>query len=273
MLLDRPIVAFDIETIPDPEIGRRLLHIEGDDETVIREMVRQRLAETDQKSEYPQPPWHRVVAICATLLGPKSGRVEVRALGGETGDERSLLEAFFALFKNTERPPRLVSWNGSGFDIPVIRYRSMLYGLAAPVFYRSDGDFRFSNYQNRYHDMHVDLMDVLTGHGASTRVGLDNFSKTMGLPGKSFLERAIYEHYFLGELPRVVEYCKLDTVQTMLAFLLYAHHRGELSEADLLRYVDGTRETIAGFSFEGWRTIEAALVGWPKWATRDQSTT
>jgi predicted PolB exonuclease-like 3'-5' exonuclease len=264
MLLDLPVVAFDIETIPDPEIGRRLFRLAGTDTEVITEMVRQRLVETEDKTEYPQPPWHRVVAICACLLGPKSGRAELRSLG-QAGDERSILEGFFGLLKNEQRLPRLVSWNGSGFDMPVIRYRAMLHGIPAPNLYRAEGDFRFNNYQNRYHDLHLDLMDALSGYGASSRVGLGNWTRTIGLPGKSFLERKVYEHVLEGELAHVVEYCKLDTVETLLAFLLFAHHRGEVSEADLRRHVSAVRAALAEQPYPGWREIETALDGWPRW--------
>ncbi len=265
MLLDRSIIAFDIETIPDPEIGRRLQGIEGTESEIIREMVRRRLEETEGQSEYPQPPWHRIVTICASLLGPKSGRIEIRALGSEAADERSILESFFALFKNEQRPPRLVSWNGSGFDLPVIRYRAMLHGIAAPNFYRTDGELKFNNYQNRYHDLHLDLMDVLTGYGASVRVGLGNWGRTIGLPGKSFIDKQVYEHVLDGELPRVIEYCKLDTLETLLAFLLYAHHRGDLPEDELRRYVAAARESAQALPFEGWRQVDTALASWPRW--------
>jgi 3'-5' exonuclease len=263
MLLDRPIIAFDIETIPDPEIGRRLFGIAGSDEAVIREMVRLRLEESGGTTEYPQSPWHRIVTICATLLGPKTGRVEIRALGNP-GDERSILEAFFALIKSEQRP-RLVSWNGSGFDLPVIRYRSMLHGVSAPAFYRTDGELRFNNYQNRYHDLHLDVMDVLSGYGASSRVGLANWTRTLGLPGKPFVERAVFDHVLAGELPRIIEYCKLDTLETLLAFLSFAHHVGDLSEGDLRRYVAAVRATVQALPFEGWRGVEQCLAHWPHW--------
>jgi predicted PolB exonuclease-like 3'-5' exonuclease len=271
MLLDRPIIAFDIETIPDPDIGRRLMGCEGDDEAVIREMVKRRLAETENQQEYPQLPWHRVISICAAMLGPESGRVEIRSFGDAAQDERGALTAFFSLFKR-ELPPRLVSWNGSGFDLPVLRYRAMIHGVVAPGFYRADGEYRFNNYQNRYHDMHLDLMDALTGHGASSRIKLDAFCKTIGLPGKSFIERPIYEHYLSGELPLLVEYCKLDTLSTLLAFLAFAYHRGELPREQLDRYLEGARAAVAAQAFEGWRTIEAALVDWPRWPAERAST-
>ena len=45
-------------------------------------------------------------------------------------------------FREAKRSPRLVSWNGGGFDLPVIRYRAMLHGVAAPEFYRLDGEWK-----------------------------------------------------------------------------------------------------------------------------------
>jgi hypothetical protein len=267
VLLDRPVIAFDIETVPDPEVGRRLLGLSGSDDSVIREMVRLRLEETGGQSEYPQAPWHRVVAICASMLGPKSGRVEIRSFGQE-GDERSILEGFFSTLRNDKAAPRLVSWNGTGFDVPVMRYRSMLHGVTAPPFYRNEGEFRFRNYQNRYHDLHLDLMDVLSGYGASSRVGLANWSRTLGLPGKPFVERPIYDHVLHGELPRVVEYCKLDTLETLLAFLIYAHHVGDVNEEDLRKHVASIRTYIGTLPFEGWRMVEECLLDWPKWPAR-----
>ena len=137
---------------------------------------------------------------------PKDRPLRAPCPGADLGNERSVLEAFFTLLTSDQDPPRLVSWNGSGFDLPVIRYRAMLHGIPAPGLYRSDGEFQFNDYQNRYHDMHVDLMDTLSGYGASTRVGLGNWCRTIGLSGKSFLDREVYEHILDGELSRVIEY-------------------------------------------------------------------
>lgn len=265
-MLDRPIAAFDIETIPDPDLGRRLLGLGGSDTDVVHEMVRRRLAETDGASEYPQLPWQRVVCVCATVLDPESGQVEIRALGGDAMDERRHIEGFYELVSAAPQPPRLASWNGGGFDLPVLRYRAMMLGIAAPDFYRADGDRRRNNYQNRYHDLHTDVMDVLSGFGASMRVGLDTTGKVLGLPGKAFLDRAIYDHVLDGEFGRVVEYCKLDTVSTLLVFLTYAHHTGHISTGQLRRLVDGVRRAVAELEYPGWREVEAGLRGWPAWA-------
>ena len=129
--------------------------------------------------------------------------------------------------ENTRLAPRLVTWNGSGFDIPIIRYRAIKHGIPAPEFYRDEGDWRWSNYQNRYHDLHVDLMDVLSGFRASPFAGLGKLCDLLEIPSKKFLEGEIYDHVLRGEGAIVEEYCKLDCLDTLLVFLAWGVHLGK----------------------------------------------
>lgn len=260
-----PLIAFDIESIPDPEVGRRVFGLEGDDASVIRQWTKNRLAETDGKSGYPQLPHHRIVTIGFAALDVESGTFEIGTVGGDAMDERSHLEGFYALLRNSALPPRLLSWNGSGYDLPVMRYRSMLHGIAAPELYRTDGEWKFNNYQSRYHDMHVDLMDVLSGYGGSHRVGLNTLSELLGLPGKSFVESEVWEHVFAGEQHLVREYCKMDVLLTLLLYLNWDQHRGRLESARLRELVAGIRQVLGRETFAGWSEIAAALAGWPRW--------
>jgi 3'-5' exonuclease len=269
LLFDRPVIAFDIETIPDPAMGRRSLGLEGTDAEVVRAMVEKRREETDGRSDYPGLPWHRVVSVCATILDPAAGHVEVRVLGGDLFDERSHVEGFFKLVAAAPRPPRLVSWNGSGFDLPVLRYRGMVIGVAAPDFYRhesGDGERRSSSqYTDRYGDLHVDLMDVLSGYGASSRVGLGMIAGSLGVPAKAFLDRAIFEHVVEGDATSIESYCKLDTVTTMLVFLAWAFHMGRVSRAELDRHVAALSEELGKLGDPRWAEIRRTLQSWPPW--------
>jgi predicted PolB exonuclease-like 3'-5' exonuclease len=264
-LMDRPIAAFDIETIPDPELGRRLLDLGGTDAEVIREMVRRRLEETNGGSEYPQLPWHRVVSVCVTVLDLQTGSVAIRALGKDPLDERSHVDGFFRFVEAYEDGPRLVSWNGGGFDLPVLRYRAMKLGVQGGTFYRDDEARRANGYQNRYHDLHVDLMDLLSGYGASARAGLGTLASLLGLPGKMSLNHPIYDHVLDGEGPIVTEYCKHDTALTLLLFLVWAFHTGGLGPADLRGHVAAIRSEIGKERAAAWRTLEGALADWPAW--------
>ncbi|HEV3189928.1 MAG TPA: hypothetical protein VGY54_05490 [Polyangiaceae bacterium] len=161
-----------------------------------------------------------------------------------------------------------MSWNGGGFDLPVLRYRALLHGIAAPDFYGVNGDRHWNSYQNRYHDAHVDVMDALSGFGNAMRAGLGTMSDLLGLPGKSFLDRAIYDHVLDGDAATVVEYCKLDTVDTMLVFLVWAFHIGRASERELRAAVDAVRSAVSLEAFDGWRSIASGLEGWPRWTAR-----
>ncbi len=263
LMLDRPIVAFDIETIPDPDYGRRVMGFEGDDAAIIEAMTSQRLEETDGRTKYPSPPLHRIVTIAVARLDPDSGRFDVCTLGAEAWNEKTHLDAFGALFADESRLPRFISWNGNGFDLPVIRYRAMLHGVPMPALYRTDGPLKWNNYQGRFHDMHVDLMDMLSGYGASRFVGLGQMSELLGLPGKGFIEGEVYEHLLRGEEDLIREYCKLDVVLTMLVFLSWCVHRGAAGEEQVRQFVRAIRESLTREEFEGWAQVADGLDGWP----------
>ena len=259
-MIEKAVVAFDIETIPDPEIGRRVYGLSGTDAEVITNMVHARRADTGGSTDYPQSPFHKIVCVCATIA--RHGRVEIRRIPGD--DERSILEAFYALVR--EIAPRLVTWNGGGFDLPVMRYRAMKHGVRAPEgFYDASGDARLGGYLGRYGWAHVDMMDVLSGFGASSHAGLGNVSKLLDLPGKGLLEKSVWEHWLEDET-KVVEYCKLDTVLTMAIFVAWAHHAAFLDRDQTLYLIDAIRKATANEPHEGWRPIEERLRSWPAWS-------
>lgn len=259
-MFDRPILAFDIETIPDPERGRRVHGLTGEDAAVVTEMVARRMAETREASKYPPLPWHRVVCACVTELDPARGTVTMRALAGEDASEREIVAAFFAELERAPLPPRLVSWNGAGFDLPVLRYRALEHGIAAPGFHRPE-----ARYGERREAMHVDVMDVLSGFGASPRPGLGSIAELVGLPGKRMLDREVYEHWLAGERARVLSYCKLDTLETLLVFLTWTLHTGSLPRDRLSHFADAARAAVAAEPDPAWTPIASALASWPPW--------
>ena len=235
-----------------------MLGLDGDDETVMRRMIELRLEETDGRSEYPQQPLHRVVAICVAWLDAKKGRFVLKSLGGSAWDEVSQLEAFARLV-DREPAARLVSWNGNGFDLPILRYRAMVHRVPMPGLHRDEGAWRWNNYANRYHSMHVDLMDVLSGYGASWRVGLALIADVLGLPNKEFLDGPVYEHMLRGEDDRVRDYCKLDVVTTLLAFLRWCVLRGELDGPGEDHWVSVVCDGLEAESYDGWAEVVAGM--------------
>ena len=215
-----PILAFDIETVPDIA-GLRLLHgIEAQisDHDVAEFAFRERRARTGH--DFLPLHQHRVVAIACALRDEDSFRCW--SLGSAEESEAVLIRRFFdGIEKYT---PQLVSWNGSGFDLPVLHYRSLVHGVSAPRYWEQgdeDKEFRYNNYIARYHMRHVDLMDVLSiyaGRGSP----LDELARLAGFPGKIGVGgAAVWESYRAGKIEAIRNYCEADTVNTYLLYLRF----------------------------------------------------
>ena len=172
-------LVFDIETIPDVAFGRRPHDLDGlPDESVAKAMFALRRQGTG--NDFLPFEQQRVVAI-SCVLRSRDG-LKVWSLGDVSSGEAELLERFF---DGIERfSPDLISWNGSGFDLPVLTLRALAAGVQAPRYWETgDGDtaFRYNNYLSRYHWRHTDLMDVLSGFQGRGRVSLQNAAYLLGL--------------------------------------------------------------------------------------------
>jgi predicted PolB exonuclease-like 3'-5' exonuclease len=153
-------LVFDIETIPDLELGRRVFGLEGlADEQVAKAMFAH--ARQHGGSDFLPHEQHRIVAISCVLR--RGDSLKVWSLGDIEADEAELVRRFF---EGIDRyTPTLVSWNGSGFDLPVLHYRALRHGIVAQRYWETgaeDQSFRWNNYLSRYHERHTDLMDVLS---------------------------------------------------------------------------------------------------------------
>ena len=145
-----PVLVFDIETVPDIEGLRRLYDLGPElGAADIAEMAFQRRRQTTGNDFLPLH-LHRVVAIACALRDRESFRVW--SLGGLNEPEAELIRRFFdGIEKYT---PQIVSWNGGGFDLPVLHYRGLVHGIRAPRYWElgeGDRDFKWNNYVNRYH--------------------------------------------------------------------------------------------------------------------------
>jgi len=220
-------LVFDIETVPDVELGRKLYEL-GDlsDADVAQVMfTKQRQV---RGSDFLPPPQQRIVAISAVMRS-RDG-IKIFSLGDEQSPERELVQRFF---DGLERyTPVLVSWNGSGFDLPVLNYRALKHGVVAHKYWEvgeTDRDFRYNNYLSRFHWRHIDLMDVLSGYGASSRASLDAAAQLIGLPGKLGIGGAhVWSAFQRGELAAIRDYCETDVLNTYLIYLRFQLVRGEL---------------------------------------------
>jgi hypothetical protein len=245
-----PVLAFDIETIPDVAGMRKLYGLPADlpDGEVAEVVFQMRRVKTG--SDFLPVHLQKVAVISCVLRGDDG--IKVFSLEGEEAD---VIRRFY---EGVEKfVPQLVSWNGGGFDLPVLNYRALMHGVPAPMFWETgdeNRDFRYNNYVSRYHSRHLDLMDVLAMYQPRNNAPLDEVAQLAGLPGKIGVGGAkVWETWLAGETAKVRDYCEVDTVNTYLLFLRYQLLRGVLTKDAFAEEQETLKKYLQGQSKPHWR--------------------
>ena len=226
-----PILVFDIETIADIDGARRIYPQLADlnDTDTLSALTAIRTQEAGH--DFMRLPLQRIVCISALYI--KDGQFSLFSLTSDKFSEKEILAKFFRAFSDIEKLPQLVSWNGSGFDIPVLIYRAMQYDLAAPWLFEEGErikNMRFDNYVNRFQTRHLDLMDRFSQYGASRREAMDVVASLYGLPGKTAVDGSMVGALVAADDWQTLSiYCESDVMNTWLIYLRWLRLSGKLS--------------------------------------------
>ncbi len=253
-----PILVFDIETIPDTEGLRRLRgHAPETADAEVAEAAFAARREQTGGSDFLPHYLHRVVTISCVLRDRDTFRVW--SLGDPSEGEASLIQRFFDGIEKLQ--PQLVSWNGGGFDLPVLHYRALRHGVVASKYWdlgEDDRDFKWNNYISRYHMRHLDLMDLLAMYQPRANAPLDEFSQLLGFPGKLGMGGAqVWGAFQEGRLEAIRNYCETDVVNTYLVFLRFQKMRGALQPAQYEKECDLVKDSLDKLPGEHWRQFLA----------------
>ena len=248
-----PTLVFDIETVPDVAGLRKLLDLPADttDEDVAHIAFHQRRQHNG--SEFLPLHQHRVVAISCALREGDSFRVWT--LGSVDAPEQEIIQRFYdGIEKYT---PNLVSWNGGGFDLPVLHYRALVHGITAPRYWDmgdDDRDFKWNNYISRYHTRHLDLMDLLALYNGRANAPLDEIAQLCGFPGKLGMDGSkVWDAFARGEINAIRDYCETDVANTYLVYLRFQLMRGVLTQESYAREIALVRDTLAAYPGQHWQ--------------------
>ena len=253
------ILVFDIETIPDFHSARRVHKLKGlSDAEVVEFMLHRRRQQTEGSSDFLPQHCHAVVAI--SLLLRDTERLSLWSLGEPNSNEAEIVQRFF---DGIERyTPMLVSWNGSGFDLPVLHYRALLHQISAPRYWETGSDdrsFKWNNYINRFHDRHTDLMDVIAGYQNRAFAPLTEVATMLGFPGKMGMSGGqVWEHYLKNDIQAVRHYCEVDVLNTYLIFLRYELMRGYKTPTSHERECQRLRDMLQQSDKAHWQEFLAA---------------
>lgn len=224
MLADKPAyLVMDTETVPD---GRLLGLIKYRDENLQpEEAIRRAQAEAREQSwtgsDFLPATFQYPVAICVIRVNADFRLQRITNLDAPQFRPREMVRAFWEGLARV--PAKLVTFNGRGFDLPMLEVAAFRFGVCArDYFHRS---------RNRYDGGHIDVLDWLNNFGAIRHAGgLNLFSKLLGKPGK--METSgdqVYALYQAGQLQDINDYCTYDTLDTYFVFLRRCVMVGEIT--------------------------------------------
>lgn len=229
--MSQHVIVFDLETIPCVDTLARLHGRPSMTDEEAAEIL---------GAKFPKLPLHKVAVLAALVAEREDGVWRIRSLGApHIGDrsEADLISAFAARVDSLR--PTLVTFNGNGFDLPVLRYRAMVAGIAAP-------GLTSRPYFKRYDAAHVDLCDELASFQSNAKAGLDDLCRMMGLPGKpvGIDGSKVWDHVRAGRIQDCANYGETDVVNTYRLWLRHELFRGAItekqsaaSEADLTTFI------------------------------------
>ncbi|WP_348518770.1 3'-5' exonuclease [Campylobacter sp. CCS1377] len=220
------ICVFDCESIPDTELIRKNLAFEGSDLEVSLKALEWQKEQSG--NEFLPLPFHKIVSICAVVSDSFGRFIKVNKIDGD--DEESMIRNFFNFI---EKQPKLVSFNGKNYDMPVLVLRALKYNIKASTYLDTISD-KWNNYKTRFSELkHCDLFESL---GGTRGLRLDLICSMAGLPGKYEVHGdEVMTLFYNKEYEKIHEYCESDVLNTYMLYLKYELIKGNLCESD---YVD-----------------------------------
>ncbi|QHE76209.1 3'-5' exonuclease [Hydrogenophaga sp. PBL-H3] len=244
-----PVLVFDIESIPDVDGLRALRGAPADqtDEQVYAAWLEER--KTKGQSDFMPLHLQRVLVISCVFRNAEGLRIH-SFVDRDGQSEGKVVQTFFHAVE--KHAPQLVSWNGGGFDLPVLHYRGLRHGVEASKYWdlgEDDREFKWNNYISRYHMRHLDLMDLLAMYSPKNNAPLDAMAKLCGFPGKLGMDGSqVYAQFLAGQTEDIRRYCETDVMNTYLVYCRFQKMRGGLTEAEYEQEIAMVKETLGNLA-------------------------
>ena len=240
-------LIFDCEAVADGKLIRKQLY--GDDQSLspedaIAKFQGERREQTG--SDFIPHTWSVPVSVAIAKVGIGGGLIDLVSLDRPQFRPQIITERFWAGWEAYNKPT-LVTFNGRGYDLPLLEMSAFRYGLSIPAWFNDAGP-SYQQPRNRFNSSaHWDLQEMLTNFGATRQSGgLNLLAGLLGKPGKMDTKGdMVQELYHQGEHVRIDDYCLCDALDTYFVFLRCQVLRGALTIEQEAENVAKAEELIA----------------------------
>ena len=213
-------LIFDAEAVADGELIARVRY--PDDELAPEDAIARYRAELlEQRGNDVIPVTFMLpVAVAVAKVGADFRLRDLTALDAPDFRPHEITRRFWLGWRHYDRPV-LVTFNGRGYDLPLLELAAFRYGMSLPGWFNVNARSYEQN-RNRYNtDAHVDLMDLVSNFGAfRVTGGLNLLANLIGKPGKTGVDGSqVQGMYDAGETEAINDYCRCDVLDTYFVFL------------------------------------------------------
>lgn len=264
-------LVFDIETVVDSSLLKRIHFPESDlnPQECLKEFVGQ--LEAQGKSTFVPSTFHLPISLAFAGVNEQFDLIGITTLDRPQFRPQEIIKQFWKIWQSRHHPT-LVSYNGRGFDIPVLEQGAFRYGVGVGAWFNQNGP-SYQQSRNRYNsNSHFDLMDFLSNFGASrSEGGLNLYASLLGKPGKLDTKGSmVQELWEEGEHIRIDDYCVCDALDTYFVFLRAKVLQGELTLEEEGEKVDEAKLFLEN-QIENYKILESYLEHFQSWAPLEES--
>ncbi|NQU24718.1 MAG: 3'-5' exonuclease [Candidatus Nealsonbacteria bacterium] len=212
-------LVFDVESVADAELVAKLRY--AGESLEPAEALRRYRAELMEKhgSDFIPYTFQLPVSVAAGKVGGDFRLQDVVVLDEPQFRPHVITEYFWRGWEKYRRPT-LVTFNGRGFDLPLLELAAFRYGLQVPGWFREGKSFEQPRYRFNT-KAHIDLCELMTNFGSTRLTGGLNLAATLlGKPGKMDVQGDMVQDMFdQNRLAEINDYCRCDVLDTYFVFL------------------------------------------------------
>jgi predicted PolB exonuclease-like 3'-5' exonuclease len=220
-------LVFDTESVPDGHLLNKIKYPDANlsAEEAIRRAQDEAREQSPGGSDFLPVTFQTPVAVCVLRVGTDFGLQAVACLDAPQYRTQEIVRQFWRGVGHYNRA-RLVTFNGRGFDLPLMELAAFDHGCSARDYFQSS--------RNRFHGNHIDLLEFLSNYGAFRLVGGLNLMAQRG-PGPRGAGKMdvsgdqVYRLHCEGRLREINDYCLFDTLDTYFVFLRTRVMIGEIT--------------------------------------------
>ena len=237
-MTDTTFLIVDTESIPDGRLLRSVKYPEQDiteEEAIEKARVEAREL-SHVGSDFIPVTFQIPVSVCVARVSRDYTLTKITCLDAPQFRPREIVRQFWNGLELVNA--KLVTFNGRGFDLPLMELAAFRYGVSAKQYHLKRG--------SRYNSNSLDLQEFFSNYGACRmNGGLNLLAKMLGLPGKMGVSGdQVYEMFRAGRYQDINDYCMFDTLDTYFIFLRTRAMIGELTPEREAELIDQARDLL-----------------------------